>query len=562
MSNDPTQGEPRSERYLLDTALQNMPHGLCMYEKDGRIILFNDRYARLMGIPPTDLKGLSLLDIFRLRKASGHLNGDPEEEFKAVVSDVQDGRPSTQIIEVEPGRWIRVSQQPIQGGGWVSIVEDVSEWRRAQAQILHLERHDALTSLPNRKVFHELLEQALSRISRTDGEVAVHWLDLDNFKVINDSLSHPIGDELLKSVALRLGACVRDTDCVARLGGDEFGILQVGQEELTAPNVADCARRIIELISAPYAIRGHQIIIGASIGISVAPADATDPDALLKNAEMALYRAKEEGRGSYRFFETGMDTRAQARRQLELDMRAALLRDEFELYYQPIYNIETLRIVCFEALVRWNHPLRGMILPAEFIPLAEETGLIVSLGERVFRRACQDATRWSREVAVAVNLSPVQFRYRELVPSMIAALSESGLPAKRLELEITESVFLKESNAMLEILHRLRDLGIQISMDDFGTGYSSLSYLRSFPFDKIKIDASFVHELTSRDDAVAIVRAVTGLARSLGITSTAEGVETSEQLAILRTEGCNEVQGYLFNPPRPAAEVESMLSVG
>jgi diguanylate cyclase (GGDEF)-like protein/PAS domain S-box-containing protein len=561
VSADETQGEGRSEKYLLDTALQNMPHGLCMYEKDGRIILFNDRYARLMGIPPTDLKGLSLLDIFKLRKASGHLNGDPEEEFRAVVSDVQNGRPSTRIVEAEPGRWIRVSQQPLQGGGWVSIVEDVSEWRRAQAQILHMERHDALTDLPNRIVFREHLKQALSRISRTDGEVAVHWLDLDHFKVVNDSLGHPIGDDLLKSVALRLNAGVRDTDCVARLGGDEFGITQVGQQ-LPVSEIAFFAHRIIELIGAPYAIRGHPIVIGASMGISVAPVDGIDPDALLRNAEIALYRAKEEGRGTYRFFETGMDTRAQVRRQLELDMRAALMRNEFEIYYQPIYNIETLRIVCFEALVRWNHPLRGMILPAEFIPLAEETGLIVSLGDRVLRRACQDAAGWSREVAVAVNLSPVQFRHRELVPSVIAALSETGLSAKRLELEITESVFLKDSSATLEILHRLRDAGIQISMDDFGTGYSSLSYLRSFPFDKIKIDASFVHELTSRDDSIAIVRAVTGLARSLGITSTAEGVETNEQLAILRAEGCNEVQGYLFNRPRRAAEVESMLSIG
>jgi diguanylate cyclase (GGDEF)-like protein len=554
-------GEPRSERYLLDMALQNMPQGLCMYEKDGRIILFNDRYAVLMGIPPTDLKGLSLLDVFKLRKASGHLDGDPDQEFRAVVCDVREGRPSMRIVEAEPGRWIRVSQQPMQGGGWVSIVEDVSEWRHAQAQILYMERHDALTDLPNRMVFREHLEQALSRISRTVGEVALHWLDLDHFKVINDSLGHPIGDDLLKSVALRLSAGVRDTDCVARFGGDKFGIVQAG-EPLPVSDIASLARRVIELISAPYAIRGHPIIIGASIGISVAPVDGTDPDALLKNAEIALYRAKEEGRGTYRFFEKGMDTRAQARRQLELDMRAALIRNEFENYYQPIYNIETLRIVCFEALVRWNHPLRGMILPEEFIPLAEETGLIVSLGDRILHRACQDAAHWSREVAVAVNLSPAQFRYRELVSSVVAALSESRLSAKRLELEITESVLLKDSNATLEVLHRLRELGIRISMDDFGTGYCSLNYVRSFPFDKIKIDASFVHELTSRADSIAIVRAVTGLARSLGITSTAEGVETNEQLAILRAEGCNEVQGYFFNRPRPAAEVDNMLSMG
>jgi diguanylate cyclase (GGDEF)-like protein len=488
------------------------------------------------------------------------LNGDPDEQFRAVLTDVEEGRPSTRIVEAEPGRWIRVSQQPMEGGGWVSIVEDVSEWRRAQAQIVHMERHDALTDLPNRMVFREQLEQALSRIARTDGEVAVHSLDLDHFRVINDSLGHPIGDDLLKSVALRLSAGARDTDCVARLGGDEFGIVQVGQQ-LPVSDITSFARRIIELISAPYAIRGHPIIMGASIGISVAPVDGVDPDALLKNAEIALYRAKEEGRGTYRFFETGMDTRAQARRQLELDMRTALVRHEFEVYYQPIYGIETFRIVCFEALVRWNHPLRGMVLPGEFIPLAEETGPIVPFGNWVLRRACQDAAGWSREVAVAVNLSPAQFKDREFVPSMNAALSDSMLAANRLELEITESVFLKGGQATLEILHRLREYGIRISMDDFGTGYSSLSYLRSFPFDKIKIDASFVHELTSCDDSIAIVRAVTGLARSLGITSTAEGVETNEQLAILRAEGCNEVQGYLFNRPRPAAEVESMLSI-
>jgi diguanylate cyclase (GGDEF)-like protein/PAS domain S-box-containing protein len=560
-SSSQAQSELRSEKYLLDTALQNMRLGLCMFESDGRIILFNDHYAGLMGIPPTDLKGLSLLDIFKLRKASGPLNGDPDEQFQSVLADAREGRSSTYIIETRPGSWVRVSQQPIQDRGWVSIVEDVSEWRRAQAQIVHMERHDKLTDLPNRMVFREQLELALSRISRTDGEVAVHCLDLDNFKVINDALGHPTGDDLLKSVALRLNAGVRDTDCVARLGGDQFGIVQVSQQ-LPASEVASFAARLIELVSIPYAIRGHPIVISASIGISIAPADGIDPDALLKDAEIALYRAKEEGRGSYRFFERGMDAFAQARRQLELDMRTAMVRNEFEIYYQPIYNIETLRVVGFEALVRWNHPLRGIVLPGAFIPLAEETGLIVPLGNWVLRRACQDAAGWSREVAVAVNLSPAQFRDRKLVASITAILSDSSLAANRLELEITESIFLKDSQATLETMHGLRDLGIRISMDDFGTGYSSLNYLRSFPFDKIKIDASFVHELASRNDSMAIVRAVTGLATSLGITTTAEGVETNEQLALLRAEGCNEVQGYLFNPPRPATEVENMLIAG
>jgi len=277
---------------------------------------------------------------------------------------------------------------------------------------------------------------------------------------------------------------------------------------------------------------------------------------------MALYRAKADGRGTYRFFEAGMDARAQARRLLMLDMRAALLRGEFEVYYQPIYDLETDRIICFEALVRWNHPLRGITLPADFIPLAEETGLIVPIGDWVLRKACMDAVSWSQDVCVAVNLSPAQFKNRNLVPSVIAALSASGLAANRLELEITESVLLQDSEATLAALHKLREFGIRISMDDFGTGYSSLSYLRSFPFDKIKIDQSFVHELASRGDSMAIIRAVTGLGKNLGIATTAEGVETNEQLALLRAEGCTEVQGYLFSKPRPAADVEDMLSEG
>jgi predicted signal transduction protein with EAL and GGDEF domain len=294
----------------------------------------------------------------------------------------------------------------------------------------------------------------------------------------------------------------------------------------------------------------------------VAPDDGSDPDQLLKNADMALYRAKADGRGTFRFFEAGMDARAQARRILELDMRAALLRGEFEVYYQPIHDLKADQIICFEALVRWNHPLRGMTPPTAFIPLAEETGLIVPIGSWVLRKACADAAGWSQDVGVAVNLSPAQFKNRNLVPSIAAALAESGLAAHRLELEITESVLLQDSEATLATLHKLRDFGIRIAMDDFGTGYSSLSYVRSFPFDKIKIDQSFVHELASRGDSMAIVRAVTGLGRSLGISTTAEGVETTEQLALLRTEGCTEVQGYLFSPPRPAAEVENMLSEG
>jgi diguanylate cyclase (GGDEF)-like protein len=417
-------------------------------------------------------------------------------------------------------------------------------------------RHDALTNLPNRVLFHEQLEQGL-RLAKPGDQIAVLCLDLDHFKDINDSLGHPIGDALLKEVGRRLAACVGENNTVARLGGDEFAVVQLGREEEAATALAS---RLVEVISAPYEIADHQIVIGVSIGISLSPQDGSDPNELLKNADLALYRAKADGRGTYRFFEAGMDARAQARRLLEMDLRAALRRNEFEVHYQPIRDLARDRIVAFEALVRWNHPERGLISPIAFIPLAEETGLVVALGELVLRAACTDAVTWPDDVGVAVNLSPVQFKSPNLVAIVTEALAASGLAPQRLELEITESVLLQNSEATLAILHELRAKGVRISLDDFGTGYSSLSYLRSFPFDKIKIDRSFVAELSTREDSMAIVRAVTGLGRSLGITTTAEGVENDAQLELLRREGCTQAQGYLFSAPRPASEVALMLA--
>jgi diguanylate cyclase (GGDEF)-like protein len=459
---------------------------------------------------------------------------------------------------IQSGRSIRIVDQPMRGGGWVATFEDITEWTQAQEQISHMARHDALTNLPNRTLFREQLEQALRLVKRSD-QLAVFCLDLDHFKEINDSLGHPIGDALLMQVGHRLGECVTENDTVARLGGDEFAIVQFCKDcEPSA--VASLASHIVEKISTPYDIAGHQLVIGVSIGISLAPEDGKNPDELLKNADLALYRAKADGRGTYRFFETGMDARAQARRVLELDLRAALQRDEFEVYYQPIRDVVMDRIVAFEALVRWNHSLRGMIAPVNFIPLAEETGLIVPLGDWVLRQACLDAAGWPEDVDVAVNLSPIQFKNPNLVSSVKAALEASGLSARRLELEITESVLLQNSEATLAVLHELRGFGVRISLDDFGTGYSSLSYLRSFPFDKIKIDRSFVSELATRDDSMAIVRAVTGLGKSLGIVTTAEGVETAAQFELLRREGCTQAQGYLFSRPVPASEVGRMLS--
>ena len=555
-----SQDQLRQQKMLLDTALENMSQGLCMFDADGRITLFNERFVSLMRFSKPPRKGMSLLDLLRDARRFGELDAEPEQMFESILNAAQTGKSSSKIIATSRGRVLRIVEQPMRGGGWVATFEDITESRKAQEQIAHMAHHDALTELPNRTKFREQLELALRR-ARRDENICVLCIDLDRFKEINDSLGHPIGDELLKEVSSRLLGCARDGDTVARLGGDEFAVVQIANSP-DASAASAFAGRIVEVLGAPYDIQGHHIVIGASVGIASAPEDGNDPDRLLKNADMALYRAKEDGRGNYRFFEAGMDARAQARRLMETELRAALARDEFEVYYQPIHNLEANQIIAFEALVRWNHPLRGMILPMSFIPLAEETGLIVAIGDWVLRRACADAASWSRDVCVAVNLSPVQFRNPNLLTSVIAALTASGLRARRLELEITESVLLQDSDATLAKLHSLRESGVKISMDDFGTGYSSLSYLRSFPFDRIKIDRSFVNELATRDDSMAIVRAVTGLGKSLGISTTAEGVETKEQLALLRSEGCTDVQGYLFSAPRPAADVERMLRSG
>ncbi|MCA1551942.1 EAL domain-containing protein [Bradyrhizobium sp. BRP19] len=549
------EGELGRQQIVLDSALENMSQGLCMFDADGKIILFNERYAAMLRRTDVPLTGRLLVDVLREEQAKGQWQGDADEFFARLVADAREGRTTTDVVN-RFGRSIRVVNQPMQGGGWVATFEDITEWLEAQAKISHMARHDALTSLPNRVLFHEQLEQGL-RQTKSGDQLAVLCLDLDHFKDINDSLGHPIGDALLKEVGRRLEATVGEQDTVARLGGDEFAVVQIGRsEEIAARSLAG---RLVEVISAPYQIDDHQIVIGVSIGISLSPQDGSHPDELLKNADLALYRAKADGRGTYRFFDTGMDARAQARRLLEMDLRAALQRDEFEVYYQPIREVASGRVVAFEALLRWNHPQRGLIAPISFIPLAEETGLIVQLGEFVLRSACADAATWPDDVDVAVNLSPVQFKSPNLIAGVTEALAASGLGARRLELEITESVLLQNSEATLTTLHELRAMGVRISLDDFGTGYSSLSYLRSFPFDKIKIDRSFVSELATREDSMAIIRAVTGLGRSLGIVTTAEGVENDAQLELLRREGCTQAQGYLFSKPRPASDVAIML---
>ena len=441
--------------------------------------------------------------------------------------------------------------------GYLVAVVDITERRKAEARIAHMAHHDGLTNLPNRDYYQDRLRQVLDRGKPGSKRVAVLCVDLDLFKNVNDSFGHPVGDRLLKVVAERLKSEVRGDNLVARLGGDEFAIVLASD---VSPNeVSDFADRLIAALSVRYDLDGLEVVVGASIGIALSPGDGATTEELMRNADMALYRAKSDGGGVHRFFEREMDRQAQKRRDMERDLRRAFANGEFELHYQPLVDIAANRISGFESLLRWRNPDKGMISPAEFIPVAEDIGLIVQLGEWVLREACSEAMNWPKDVKVAVNLSPVQFRSRHLVQVVISALAHSGLSPRRLELEITESVFLAETEANLAILHQLRELGVSISMDDFGTGYSSLSYLRSFPFDKIKIDRSFVKDLAEREDCVAIVRAISGLGRSLNITTTAEGVETTDQLDWLRAEGCNEVQGFMFSAAKPAAEVEALL---
>jgi diguanylate cyclase (GGDEF)-like protein/PAS domain S-box-containing protein len=437
-------------------------------------------------------------------------------------------------------------------------IMDVTAKRQAEARIAHMAHHDALTGLPNRVLFHERLDEALLRVRRDRDKFAVLYLDLDEFKNVNDTLGHAAGDKLLMAAAERLRTCLRGSDMVARFGGDEFAVLQMGLAG--PPEAGILAERIVTLLSEPYDIEGQQVVIGTSVGIALAPADGETSDQLLRNADMALYQAKEDGRCTFCFFQPGMGAILRAHHTLELDLRKALAAGEFELYYQPLVTLETGVICGFEALLRWHHPVRGMVAPAEFIPLAEEIGLIVPIGEWVLRQACAEAAGWPDDLKVAVNLSPVQFKKGNLPQMVFATLASAGLPAARLELEITESILLAESKANLATLRRLRALGVGISMDDFGTGYSGLSYLRAFPCDKIKIDRSFISDLTESADCMAIIKAITNLGSNLGIPTLAEGVETKKQLAWLREAGCTEMQGYLFSRPVPASEIAGLLS--
>ncbi len=539
----------------FDAALNNMSQALCMVDADQRLIVCNIRFLELFGLSAGVVQpGTQVTDVFRAIAAIGRYPMELIEEIRNAQQAL--------VFAHDPGRFLQemageaaiaVSHQPMLGGGWVATYEDVTERRHAEARIQFMAHHDALTSLPNRVMFHQQMAGMLADPRRRDERLAVLCLDLDYFKNINDTLGHPVGDALLEAVAERLRHCVRSSDVVARLGGDEFAILQIANDQPLQAELL--AQRLVEALRQPYELEGQRAIVTVSIGIAVAERGIS-ADLLLRNADMALYRAKADGRSTYRFFATEMDSQMQARRAMELELREALSRHELEVHYQPIFDLALNKVSGFEALLRWHHSVMGMIPPAQFIPLAEELGLIESIGAWALQQACRDAAKWPPTVKIAVNLSPVQFRSEALVETVRQALQASGLAADRLELEITESALLQDNDTVLATLHELRALGLHTALDDFGTGYSSLSYLRNFPFDKLKIDQSFVREMATRPDCLAIVNSVADLARQLGIVTTAEGVETAEQLAQVRAAGCMEAQGYYFDGPQPVTAIQ------
>jgi diguanylate cyclase (GGDEF)-like protein len=549
------EAELRAQNLRFDAAIENMPYGLSMFDRNECLTVCNERYGEMYRMDPGTIRpGVTLRSILEVRMV-GQKPEDARRYIERRLGQIRRGE-VFYIEDVMPdGRIFAVNHRPMLDGGWVAIHQDITAQKHAESQIAYMARHDGLTSLANRAVLLEKMEEELARLRRYGSRFTVFLLDLDLFKTVNDSLGHPVGDELLKAVAGRLLGCIRETDTVARLGGDEFAILATAEGDQRDAAIAT-AGKILGAISAPYDLEGHNLHIGTSIGIALAPEHGTEVDQLMKNADLALYKAKSEGRDAYRFFEDAMGVEVRTRRAHQIDLRNALTNEEFELYYQPIVDIQTRQTTSIEALIRWHHPQRGMISPVDFIPLAEETGLINQIGEWVLRRSCLDAMNWPSNVKVSVNLSAVQFRKIGPVDHFSQVLRDSGLPPERLELEITESVLLHGNAENVETLHKLREMHISIVLDDFGTGYSSLSYLRMFPFDKIKIDQSFVHELAKNADCAAIVSAVAGLGRGLRIGTVAEGVETEDQLLLVRAAGCTHAQGYLFGRPCPAAELD------
>jgi len=542
----------------FDTALNNMPHGLCMFRADGRLAVMNHRFSEMMLLPEDIVKrGILAAEIVDACVLAGSISA---ASGKIILSEIENSQ-ARDIITTDPdvarGRSLSWTFQPMVGGGAVVLLEDITERRTAEARITHLARYDELTALPNRVNFRDEIERLL--VVPHDGEQlsALLFVDLDQFKQVNDTLGHPCGDQLLCAVADRLRAMLRPEDFVARFGGDEFVVFQ--QNIKSNEEAAGLARRIVDQLSERYQIDNHLVEIGASVGIAMT-SPGISADTLLKNADMALYRAKADGRGTFCFFRDEMAQTVEARRILELDLRKALANEEFELFYQPLVNLKSGRIATCEALLRWNHPVRGTVSPVDIIPVAEDMGLIVDLGRWILRKACMECMKWPEGVSVAVNFSPQQFHQRDVLSEVRYALEVSGLPAHRLEIEITESSLLRNTQLTHDVLAQLRTIGVRISLDDFGTGYSSLSYLHNFPLQKVKIDRSFLEGIDS-DRPLTLLRGVARLSADLGMSVVVEGIETNEQLELISADGTvTEAQGYLFSRPVPAVRVRQLLN--
>jgi diguanylate cyclase (GGDEF)-like protein len=544
------------EKQRLDMAVNNMTHGLLLFDARQRLVLVNDRYIEMFEVARDVVKpGCTLRQLIQHRKETGTFHGDVEQYCTSFVDNLQEGTTTRATINAAAGRIVQLLYHPLSDGGWVTTLEDITERRRSEERIAHMAHYDPLTELPNRLLFRERLAQALQQIDR-DLQIAVLYIDIDGFKTVNDSLGHSVGDELLKGIAGRLSACIGDSGLVARLGGDEFAILQTAVRSKS--DVMELVERIYQTIREPFDCMGHQLMTDASIGIALASAADSDLEQLVKNADLAMYDAKAAGRRTHRFFDPSLEARAKSRHLLELDLRQAVAEQAFEIHYQPILDLRSGEIAACEALLRWRHPERGFVSPAEFIPVAEDIGVIDEIGEWVLNAACAEAASWPSSVNIAVNVSPTQFRSRTLALKVAAALARSGLSPERLELEVTEAVLIRDHEAAAETQGQLRALGVSIALDDFGTGYSSLSYLHRFHFDKIKIDRSFISDL-SEAKSRSILRAALGIAAAQNVITTAEGVETEEQRRLLIDLGCTQMQGFLFSPARPASGIRALL---
>jgi diguanylate cyclase (GGDEF)-like protein len=540
----------------FSTAMDNIKLGICMFDEYGQLAISNQRLKLLLSQTDDDLVGLSFDEFSSLLKQKLGDFATGQTRMESYLSLGKSKQKSSINLIFQSGVVLHVAHNPVAEGGFVQTFEDVTDRRRAEAKASHLASHDVLTNLPNRRLLKQHIYVALND---SQSDCAVLCLDLDRFKSVNDTLGHSGGDALLVEVSRRLCECVREGDTVGRLGGDEFVVLLTNV--LDRSDVAILAQRVVGELAKPFDVLGHSVLVGASVGVAMAPLDGDDPDRLIKRADMALFEAKRNGRGQYCFFEAALETKARERQQLEIDLRVAVAKEQFELHYQPVFTAKQRKLIGFEALIRWNHPVRGRVSPLDFIPVAEELGLITELGDWIINEACRTAATWPDDVKVAVNVSARQFVNHDLCAVVMQALIKNDLAPSKLEIEITESALMESSTDIASVLQRLREQGLGIAMDDFGTGYSSLAYLRRFHFTKVKIDRSFINGLETETQSIAIVRAILALCKSLNIVVTAEGVETEAQADMLQVASCDYLQGFLLGKPARAEEVRALFAL-